>query len=136
MELIDGVRDALGGGTLSIWMLLGGAVALWLAWKAVVTTVRLALVAGAAFLLLGVVPWSGEPIEGAEADCAAAAVVDANAGVLAALTKRVTVEELSQDATCDRRGRLASGTATVRTRTWADLPLRTWTATPDGAVAG
>lgn len=134
MEILDGLRDALGGGTLSLWMLGGGAVALWLAWKAVVTTVRLALLAGAAFLLLGVVPWSGSPVEGEVADCAAAAVSEANSGVQAFITKRVTVAELSPEAACAGGEGLVSGTATVRTRTFADIPFRTWTVTADGAM--
>lgn len=133
MALFEWVRDALGGGTLSFWMLGLGIVALWLALKAVVTTVKLALLAGAAFLLLGVFPWAGEPVQGEAATCAAEAVADANSGVRAFLTKRITVEELSADAACTPDGQtLASGSATVRLRTWADVPFQTWTVSRGG----
>lgn len=135
MELLDGIRDALGGGTLSLWMIALGLLAAWLAVRAVVSTVKLTLFAGAAVLLLGVVPWSGQPqVVGPVADCAAAAVSDANSGAQAFLTKRVTVSELSADATCAGDAGLATGTATVRVRTYADIPFRTWTVSADGAT--
>ena len=135
MDLLDAARDALGGGTLSLWMLVLGAIAIWLAVKAVVGTVKLALFVAAGVMLLGVAPWSGgEPASGAAAQCAADAVAEANSGVQAVLTKRVTVDEVSPDAVCAGETGLAQGTATVRVRTWADVPFRTWTVSPDGAT--
>ena len=127
MAVLDAVREALGGGTLSFWMIGGALVAIWLAIKAVKATIKLGLVVAAVFLLVGVAPWSGSPVESAAADCAANAVGEANSGVQAFLTKRITVQELSPDAACDGEDRLATGTATVRLRTYADIPFRTYT---------
>jgi hypothetical protein len=135
-ELIDRARDLLGGGTLTVWLVVGGLVALFLAYKAVKLVVRLVAFAVAAVLLLGTAPWSGEPVTGATADCAAAVVAEGAGGWQTQLTKRVTVEELSPDASCNDRGvGLARGSATVKLRTFWDVPFQTWEVTPDGAEA-
>ena len=64
------------------------------------------------------------------------AVVAAAQGWQSHLTKRVTTEELSPDATCRPDGSgLASGSAVVRLRTVYDLPFQTWDVTPAGAEA-
>lgn len=131
--VLDPIRDALGGGQLSLWMIVAGVLAVWVAVKAVKFVVRLAMVALAAALFMGTVPWSGSAVQGAPADCAATAVADAAGGWPSSLTKRVTTEEVSDDATCRPDGSgLASGSATVRLRTFYDVPFQTWDVTPEG----
>ncbi len=132
--LLDPVQDALGGGTLSLWLIIGGVVVVWLAVKAVKMVVRLALGGIAIALLMGTVPWAGTPVEGAPADCAAAEVTATASGWQATLTKRVTTEEVSDDAACRKNGvGLRAGSAVVRSRSFYDLPFQTWDVTPDGA---
>ncbi len=130
------VRDALGGGQLSLWLIIGGLVLLWLAVKAVKMVVRLALGAVAVALFMGTVPWAGTAVEGAPADCAAAAVAEAASGWQTNLTKRVTAEEVSEDAACQPDGvGLDAGSAVVRLRSFYDLPFQTWDVTPVGPEA-
>lgn len=134
--VLEPIQDALGGGTLSLWLLVGGAVVLWLAVRAVKMVVRLALGGIAVALVMGTVPWGGTAVEGAAADCAAAAVTEATTGWEATLTKRVTTEEVSDDAACRDDGvGLAAGSAVVRSRSFYDLPFQTWDVTPDGPDA-
>lgn len=131
MEIFDGIQDALGGGNLSMWLIIGGLVALWLAIKAVKMVVKLALVGAGAVLFLGTVPWSGAAIESSAADCAIAAVAEASTGWETNITKRITVENISGDAACAGGGvGLAEGVAVVRLRTFYDLPFQTWDVTP------
>lgn len=133
-EIIDQVRDALGGGTLTVWLVVAGVVALFLAYKAVTFVVKLAAFATAAVLFLGTAPWSGAPVTGDTAGCAAAVVERGATGWQTHLTKRVTVEELSPDARCRDSGiGLARGSATVKLRTFWDVPFQTWEVTPEGA---
>lgn len=132
MEILDGIRDLLGGGNLSLWLIIAGVVAVWLAVKAVKTVVRLALLVVGAALWLGVVPWAGAAIEGQASDCAIAAVAEASTGWERNITKRITVENISADATCDADGvGLARGAAVVRLRSFYDLPFQTWDVTPE-----
>lgn len=132
MEFFDGIRDLLGGGNLSLWLVVGGLIAVWLAIKAVKMVVRLALLAIGAALWLGTVPWAGAAIEGPATDCAVAAVAEASTGWETNITKRITVENVSADATCDADGvGLATGAAVVRLRSFYDVPFQTWDVTPD-----
>ncbi len=134
--VLDAIQDALGGGTLSLWLILGGLLVVWLAVKAVKMVVRLALGGIAIALVMGTVPWAGTPVEGAPADCAAAEVTASASGWQATITKRVTTEEVSPDAQCRQDGvGLRTGTALVRSRTFYDLPFQTWEVTPEGAEA-
>lgn len=134
--LLDRASDALGGGTLTIWIVLAGLVALYLAYKAVKLVVKLVALSVAGVLFLGTAPWAGEPVTGATADCAAAVVERGATGWQTNLTKRITVEELDPAASCDSSGvGLAQGSALVRLRTWWDVPFQTWDVTPDGATA-
>lgn len=134
--ILEPIREALGGGQLTMWLILGGIVAGWLALKAVKAVIKLALGVVAATLVLGTAPWAGSAVPGAPADCAAAAVSAAASGWQTNLTKRVTTEELSTDATCANDGvGLSAGSAVVRLRTFYDLPFQTWDVTPDGPEA-
>ena len=131
--VLEPIRDALGGGQLSLWVIVAGVVAVWLAVRAVRFVVRLAMVALAAALFMGTVPWAGSAVEGAPADCAANAVAEAAGGWPSNLTKRVTTEQVSDDATCQQDGTgLATGSAVVRLRTFYDVPFQTWEVTPQG----
>lgn len=134
--ILDPIRDGLGGGQLSLWLIIAGVVLLWLAVKAVKMVARLALGAVAVALFMGTVPWAGTAVQGAPADCAAAAVAEAATGWQTNLTKRVTTEEISADATCQPDGvGLEAGSAVVRLRSFYDLPFQTWDVTPDGPDA-
>jgi hypothetical protein len=131
MEIFDGIGDLLGGGNLSLWLIIGGVIAVWLAIKAVKTIVRLALLAVGAALWLGVAPWAGAAIEGPASECAIAAVAEAATGWESNITKRITVENISADAACDEDGvGLSVGGAVVRLRSSYDLPFQTWDVTP------
>ncbi|MBW3661737.1 MAG: hypothetical protein KY469_01455 [Actinobacteria bacterium] len=136
-SLLERVGDVFGGGSLTPILIVAGVIALFIAYKAVKLVMRLiALGIGAAFLL-GTAPWSGAPpVEGAEAACAEAAVAEALSSWQLTITKRTTVSELSGDAACegDRSG-LASGTATVKLRTFFDIPFQTWRVDSSGASA-
>ena len=132
--LLDPIQEALGGGTLSLWLIIGGVIVVWLAVKAVKMVVRLALGGIAIALLMGTVPWAGTPVEGAPADCAAAEVTATASGWQATVTKRVTTEEVSPDAACQEDGvGLQAGSAVVRSRSFYDLPFQTWDVGPEGA---
>lgn len=132
--VLEQIRDALGGGTLSLWLIIAGVVVVWLALKAVKMVVRLALGGIAVALFMGTVPWGGTPVQGAPAGCAAAEVAEAASGWQTTLTKRVTTEEVSSDARCQDDGTgLVAGSAVVRLRSVYDLPFQTWDVTPEGA---
>ena len=134
--VLDPIQDALGGGTLSLWLIIGGVLIVWLAIKAVKMVVRIALGGIAVALVMGTVPWAGTPVEGAPAACAEAEVTATASGWQATLTKRVTTEEVSADARCRQDGvGLREGTAVVRSRSFYDLPFQTWDVTPEGATA-
>lgn len=134
--LLDPLRDGLGGGQLSLWLIVAGVILLWLALKAVKMVVRLALGGVAVALFMGTVPWAGTAVEGAPADCAAAAVAEATDGWQTNLTKRVTTEQVSTDAACQPDGiGLQAGSAVVRLRSFYDLPFQTWDVTPAGPDA-
>lgn len=135
-NVFDSVRDALGGGNLTLWLILGGIVAIWLAIRAVKFGLKLALGAAGLALWLGTAPWAGQPVEGPVADCAAAEVATTASGWQTNLTKRITVEEVSADARCDGDGQgLAAGSAVVKLRTFYDVPFQTWDLTPEGATS-
>lgn len=132
--LLDPLRDLLGGGTLSLWVVIAGLLAVWIAVKAVGTLLRLAAFGIAIALFLSAAPWAGEDVETDAAACAASLVEQEASGWQTALTKRITVAEVSPDAACagDEVG-LARGTAVVKLRTFYDLPYQTWDV--DGAAA-
>jgi hypothetical protein len=134
--VLDQVRELLGGGTFSLWMIVGALVAVWLAIRVAKMGVRLVMLAAAIALTLGVAPWSGEAVEGRVADCAAAAVRADSALWQRAITKRITVEAVGARARCagDDVG-LARGRARAVQRTMFDIPIGTWRITPDGATA-
>lgn len=133
-EVISRVTDAFGGGLLSPLLILAGLVALLVAWKAAKIALRMAALVVTAVLLLGTVPWAGQDITGPAAQCASAAVELEMAGWQETVTKRITVEQISPDATCTPAGQgLARGTAAVRLRTVFDLPFMTWEVDPSGA---
>lgn len=135
-SLLPSLPDALGGGTLSLWLLVGGLVVVWLAVKAVKMVFRLVLGGLAVALVMGTVPWAGTAVPGAPAACAEAEVTAATTGWQSTLTKRVTTEDVSADARCREDGvGLAAGRATVRSRSFYDVPFQTWQVTPEGAVA-
>lgn len=135
LELLDRVREGLGGGNLTIYLVVGGLVAVYLAYRAAKFAVKLVALGTAAVLFLGTAPWAGEPITGAAAECAAAIVEREAAGWQQHLTKRITVAELSGDAACaDADVGLSAGTATVKLRSFWDVPFQTWEVTPDGAT--
>ena len=132
IELLDRAQEALGGGTLSVWLIAAGLLALFLAYKAVKFAMKLVALATAAVLFLGTAPWAGEPVTGATAECAGAAVEQAASGWQTNLTKRITVEALSPDAACADSGvGLASGSAEAKLRSFWDVPFQTWDITPD-----
>ena len=81
-------------------------------------------------------PWAGAAIEGPAAECAAAEVSESASGWQANITKRVTVESLSTDATCQSDGQgLSAGTAVVKLRTFYDIPFQDWEVTSEGATS-
>lgn len=132
--LLETIGDAFGGGSLSPVLLIGSAIALFLAYKAVKMVVKIVALGVGAFLLASTAPWSGAaPVEGAAADCAQEAVSQALSEWQLTITKRITVEQLSADAACAGEAGLASGTATVKLRSFYDLPFQTWTVDPSGA---
>ncbi len=135
-DLFDPVRDALGGGNLTLWLVIGGVVVLWLAMKAVKMAMRLVLGSVALAMFLGTAPWAGAAIEGPAAECAANEVSESASGWQANITKRVTVESISSDAACQADGQgLSAGTAVVKLRTFYDIPFQDWEVTPDGATS-
>lgn len=134
VDLTGRVQDALGGGTLSLWLIVGGIVALFLAYKAVKLVAKLVALATAAVLFLGTAPWSGEPVTGDTAACVEAAVEQAASGWQTHLTKRITVASLSPDASCTPSGTgLQTGTGEAQLRTFWDIPFQTWDVTTAGA---
>ncbi len=136
IEVLDRVQEALGGGNLTLWLVGAGLVALYLAYRAVKLAVKLVALATAAVLFLGTAPWAGEPVTGPTADCAAAIVARDASGWQTNLTKRITVESLSGDASCADDGvGLATGTGVVKLRSFWDVPFQTWDVTTSGATS-
>lgn len=128
------IQNSLGGGGMTLWLVIGGVVLLWLALKAVKMVVRMALFGLGGAMLVGTAPWTGGDVPGAVAACVVAEVSAEADGWQSHLTKRVTAEELSSDAACASDGvGLSSGTAVVRLRTVYDVPFQTWDVTSDGA---
>ncbi len=119
------IQDLLGGGTLSLWMIGGGIVVIWLGLKIVKMATRVAALAIGGAMILSSAPWSSAGMETPTAACARQAVQDAMTTVESFIAKRITVKELSDDATCngDESG-LARGTATARLRTFYDIPFQ------------
>lgn len=130
------VTDLTGGGNLTVWLVVGGVVALWIAYKAVKLVMKLVSLAVGATLLLGTAPWAGTQVAAPEdvVACVVRAVEEAASGWQTNLTKRVTVEELSADAACSGDTGLANGTAVARLRTFYDVPFETWDVDPSGAT--
>lgn len=133
--ILDALRDELGGGTLSLWMMIAGVVALWLAIKAVSALLRLVALTVAVVLFLGVAPWAGEDVDSDPAACARALVEEQAEGWRTVVAKRVTVDEVSPDAACDEDGiGLSAGSAVVKLRTFFDVPFQTWDVDDQGAT--
>lgn len=133
-ELLTRVSEMFGGGLLGPLMIIAGLLGLLLAWKAAKFVVRMAALAATAILLLGAVPWAGQDVAGPAATCATEAVQVELDAIRETITKRITVEEISPDATCTPTTQgLATGTATVRLRTVFDLPYATWEVDASGA---
>ncbi len=136
MDLLAPLQDLFGGGTLTPILIIGGLIALYVAYKLVKLVARLAALAVAGVLFVGTAPLASADVEGSAAECAMRAVEDALGSWQAMSTKRVTVEELSADAACDAEGDgLGAGTATVKLRTFYDIPTQTWSVSPAGASA-
>ena len=136
MELLDPVKDLFGGGTLTPILIGGGLLALYVASKVVKLALRLVALGVAGVLFLGTAPFASAEVDGPVAACASRAVEDALASWQVVTTKRITVEELSSDAACAAGDTgLSAGTATVKTRTFYDVPTQTWLVTPAGATA-
>lgn len=136
-SLLESIGDVFGGGSLTPILIVAGVIALFIAYKAVKLVMKLiALGIGAAFLL-GTAPWSGAPpASGPAAACAEAAVAEALSSWQLTITKRTTVNELSGDAACEGDGSgLAAGSATVKLRTFFDIPFQTWRVDASGASA-
>ncbi|MDX1619528.1 MAG: hypothetical protein R3320_00955 [Nitriliruptorales bacterium] len=135
MEFLDPVRDWLGGGSLTLWTIIAGLVVVWLAFKIVSFGLKVLTLIVAVAMFVSVAPWSGEDVDNAPARCAAAAVEEAAEGWRTVLTKRITVDQVSEGAECaDGDIGLASGDAVVKLRTFYDLPFQTWDVTADGAA--
>lgn len=135
MEFLDPVRDWLGGGSLSLWTIIAALVVLWLAFKVVSLGLKLLALAIAVAMFVSLAPWSGEDVDSDAARCAARAVEAAAEGWRTVLTKRITVDEVSDGATCEEDGvGLASGDAVVKLRTFYDLPFQTWDVDAEGAA--
>lgn len=132
----DVLTNLTGGGNLTIYLAIGGLIALLIAWKAVKMAMRVGALAVAGALFLGAAPWSGAAIDTPEAvvDCVVAEVEEAASGWQVHLTKRLTVEELSPDAACSGDQGLSHGSAVVRLRSFYDVPFETWDVSPVGAV--
>lgn len=134
MDLLDPLKDLFGGGTLTPILIVGGLVALYVAYKLVKFVSRMIALGVAAVLFLGTAPFASAEVDGPAAACAMRAVEEALGSWQAVTTKRITVEEVSSDAACttDEQG-LTTGTATVKLRTFYDVPTQTWSVTPGSA---
>lgn len=133
--LLGPLKDLLGGGVGTLWMVGGGLLLIWLAFKIVKFTMKvLALGVGVA-LLLSAAPWASDGVDAPAAECARQAVEDAMTTVESIVAKRVTIKVVSDDARCngDKSG-LASGTATARLRTFYDLPIQEYAVDREGAT--
>lgn len=134
--LLDPIKGALGGGTMSLWLIAGGFVVLWLATKMVKMAMRVVVLGIGAAMLLSTAPWTSDGIDSLTGDCALAAVQDAMTPVESVVTKRITIDEVSADAACNVEGDgLRAGTARARLRTLYDIPFQEYGVSPAGAVA-
>ncbi len=134
--LLGPLKDLLGGGTATLWLVGGGLVAMWLAMKIVKMVTKIIVFGVGLALVLSAAPWASDGVDSRAADCARQAVEEAMTTVESLVAKRVTVKEVSADAACsaDEKG-LARGTATARLRTFYDLPIQEYFVDRDGATA-
>lgn len=136
MDLFQPINDLFGGGSLTPILVVGGLVALYLAFKLVKLVMKFVALAVAAVLFLGTAPLASNEVSGPAAACAQAGVEHALGTWQSLSTKQITVEALSDDAACAEGGvGLATGTAELKLRTFYDLPTQTWSVTPAGASA-
>lgn len=123
-EIWQDIENLLGGGTLTIWTIVAALVVLYVAWKAAKFAVRIFAAIVAIALLLSTAPWSTEGIQSGEAPCIAE-VVNAQLTTWENIaTKRITVDEMNPTTDCLVGGRI-DGSATVRLRTFFDIPFQT-----------
>ena len=134
MEIFNDIREAIPGGTISPVLIVIAIIFIVVAIKTVGMLLKLLLFTAGIAVALGVAPWAGNPVTGEVAACAADAVNDAAGGWQALAAQRVTVEELSLDAVCaPTLEGLVAGSASVKLRTFFDIPIETWTVDGDGA---
>lgn len=133
--LLDPIKDLLGGGTLSLWLIGGGLVLIWIATKIVKFAVKMTVFAVGGAMLLSAAPWSSEGIETPAADCARQAVEASMTFFEDLGAKRITIKDTSTDAACNADGTgLRAGSATARLRTFYDIPFQEYAVTPEGAT--
>jgi hypothetical protein len=133
--LLNPLKDALGGGTLTLWMIGGGLLAFFVATKVVKFALKATVFAIGGAMLLSAAPWSSEGIDTPVAACATQAVQAAMNTVEDLVSKRVTVKETSADAACNAEGNgLSTGTAKARLRTVYDIPFQEFTVDSTGAT--
>lgn len=123
-EIWQDIEQLLGGGTLTIWIVVGSLVMLYVAWKAAKFAVRIFAAIIAIGLLLSIAPWSSEGLQIAETECISE-IVNAQLTTWENIaTKRITVDDVSPTIRCTV-GLGVDGSATVRLRTFYDIPFQT-----------
>jgi hypothetical protein len=123
-EIWNDIEQLLGGGTLTIWIIVGALVMLYVAWKAAKFAIRIFAAIIAIGLLLSTAPWSSEGLQIAETACISE-IVNAQLTTWENIaTKRITIDEVSPTINCNVSLGV-DGSATVRLRTFYDIPFQT-----------
>jgi membrane protein implicated in regulation of membrane protease activity len=126
------IQEFLGGGTLTIWIIVGALVFTYVAFKAAKFAVRIFAIIIALALLVSIAPWSDEGEDSDRATCLVEYVTSRLTTWEAIAAKRLTVEDVDATATCQLPQGISRGEASVKLRTFYDIPFQTIRVTPDG----
>ncbi|MDX1511722.1 MAG: hypothetical protein R3249_10260 [Nitriliruptorales bacterium] len=132
LDILREIQAWLGGGTLTVWTIVGAGLFTYIAFKAAKFAMRIAAIIVALALLISIAPWSTEGEDSERADCIVDLVTTNLTTLESIATKRMTLDEADALTTCIWGQGVRGGAAQVRLRTFYDIPFQTITVTEDG----
>lgn len=131
-DVFRDIQQFLGGGTLTIWTIVLSGVFVAIAFKAAKFAARIFAIIVALALLVSIAPWSSEGEESDRATCLVQYVTARLTTWEAVAAKRLTVDDIDAPARCLLPGGITGGEASVRLRTFYDIPFQTIRVTEEG----
>lgn len=132
LDVLREIQDFLGGGTLTVWIVVLALIFTYIAFKAAKFAMRIFAIVIALALLISIAPWSTEGESGQRADCLVDYVTARLTAWEAIAAKRLTVEDADPTASCQLPQGISNGEASVKLRTFYDIPFQTIRVTPEG----